>query len=140
MRRRHANNRGSALLAALVVLAIVGIGVSVVWSRLHITLGQVQQKAESRQAIYLAEGGLEKAVAKLRVQREYAGENGTALGAGRFSVQVSPLGEGRFRLLSTGELTSGATRMARRALEAELTLDASGAVVSYHETRRRGTP
>lgn len=139
MCRRQANNRGSALLAALVVLIIVGMGVSVVWSRLHGTLGQLQLQAESRQAIYLAESGLEKAVAILRVHPEYAGENGTPLGTGRFSVQVTPSGEGHFRLLSTGELPDGATRMARRVLEAELALDPSGTIVSYHETRRRGT-
>jgi hypothetical protein len=59
------------------------------------------------------------------------------LGAGRFSVEVSALGGNRFGLTATGELCDGSSRMAKRVLEAELSLDAAGTVVSFHETRRR---
>ena len=76
-------------------------------------------------------------MATLRVHPDYAGEKDTMLGAGRFSVEVSALGGNRFGLTATGELCDGSSRMAKRVLEAELSLDAAGTVVSFHETRRR---
>lgn len=118
--------RGSALLIAVTVLAIAGIGVAVVWQQLHTTLAYTQNQASSRQAAYLAEAGLDKAIALVRAQPGYAGETDTPLGEGRFSVQVTQTAPGHYRIVATGLLD----RAKPRVLAAEATFDAQGRIIS----------
>lgn len=129
-----ASNSGSALLLAVLLVAIMGIGSTALWRLLHSTLAEGRRYEKSEMALHLAEAGLEKAVAELRSQPDtYRGETDTQLGRGRFSVAVQPGPHpGEYRLESTGKLTDGGVAFARKTLEAELTLTNSGAVRVFH--------
>ncbi len=79
------NRRGTALLFALVVLAILSIGTSVLWRQIHGNFQQYRVAWHQEQAFQLAEAGLETAIAGLRqAQGDYGGEENVPLGGGFF--------------------------------------------------------
>ena len=127
--KRH-SSRGAALMMAVLLVAILTIGSSALWRHLHMTLGEGQRVEMAEAARALAEGGLDQAVARLRVQPDaYRGEQNTPMGEGRFSVTVEPLGSsGAYRLISHGELLGGKHVLTRQTLIAELALSPAGEV------------
>jgi hypothetical protein len=127
--KRHPDS-GAALMMAVLLVAILTIGSSALWRHLHMTLGEGQRVEMAEAARALAEGGLDQAVARLRVQPDaYRGEQNTPLGEGRFSVTVEPLGfPGAYRLISHGELLGGKHVLTRQTLIAELALSPAGEV------------
>ncbi len=126
-------NKGSALIMAIVLIAVLGISNAALWKYLHVTLAQQARQERSEIAQHLAEAGLERAVALLRVDGEYRGEQGTELGAGVFSVAVERTAAPRgYRIVSTGEITYEGATLAKRVLEAALLLSTDGAVQGYH--------
>jgi len=132
---RKSNQRGAALILALLLVAIMGIGCTAVWRYLHTTLSETRRYERTETVQHLAEGGLEKAVAELRAAGgRYRGEEHTPLGAGRFSVAVQPEEgkPGTYRLLSVGELEDGGHVFARRVLEADLQLTPDGEVQAFY--------
>lgn len=141
-RRRH-NQRGSALIFALVMLFILSIGTSVLWQQLHGNLAQHRRSWHHEQAFQLAEAGLETAVAALRVSPgEYQGEADVPLGAGHFSVTVAPGGgPGAYTLESWGRLDNAAYFHDSAGLRARLRLSPEGRILEYAwEPIRRDGP
>lgn len=132
--RTRRNECGSAIILAVILVAVMSIGVSAVWKYLHITLGEEKRIENDEAALHLAEAGLEKAVAELRVRPDdYRGEIGTPLGAGRFSVEVRP-GTARavYHIVARGEVGEGRFIRARKTLAAELALSSSNEVRRFH--------
>lgn len=133
LRSARQNQRGTALMFALMVMAILSIGTSVLWSQIHSQLAQQQQSWRKEQAIQLAEAGLEQAIAALRAAPgQYTGEAKVPLGPGSFTVTVTPgEGPGVFRIESWGELDFAAYRYDRAGLRAELKWSPSGTLERY---------
>jgi len=101
------DNRGNTLLFAVGVLIIVlGIGTSLV----YVTRSESQKTVKSSKgnsALYVADAGIEKAMWELNRDASYAGEDGTSLGEGQFTVVVStPAGFPNKRdILSTSKVS-----------------------------------
>lgn len=132
--------RGAALLMALMLVAVAGIGAGAVWSYLHVALHQSKRSEHTAVTQCLAEAGLDKAVAELRAKRPYTGETNTCLDGGRFSVRVNAAGEsGHYLLESLGEVANGSEVLARCALRAELTVSPEGGISRYQWRVEHGT-
>ncbi|MBI5092734.1 MAG: hypothetical protein HZB26_09875 [Candidatus Hydrogenedentes bacterium] len=121
---RQKRNQGTALIAVIVYLVIVTSLTTTFFATVHRTMSQARTVERRNQCIYLAEAGIEKAVAELRVNAAgYRGEQDTPLGDGAFSVVVTPENRpGAYRILATGRLIRGATVAGERKLAANVVL------------------
>ncbi|HPO14129.1 MAG TPA: hypothetical protein PLI09_11840 [Candidatus Hydrogenedentes bacterium] len=113
---------GAALILAVVLVMVLGIGASAVWRYLHITLKETTRQEKLAVALHLAEAGLDKAVAELRTTPEYRGEQNTPLGQGRFSVVATTTAKDNFHLVSTGEMAEEGRVQGTVVLAADLAL------------------
>jgi type II secretory pathway component PulK len=112
---------------ALMVMAILSIGTSVLWSQIHSQLSQQRQSWHREQAFQLAEAGLEQA--------------DVLLGPGHFTVTVMAANEaGAYQIESWGALDLAAYRYDRAGLRAELTLSPSGRLERYAVQPIKGEP
>jgi type II secretory pathway pseudopilin PulG len=118
---------------ALMVMAILSIGTSVLWSQIHSQLSQQRRVWHQEQAFQLAEAGLEQAIAALRAAPgAYTGETAVPLGPGTFTVAVQTAGEpGVYQIVSWGTLDRAAYRYDRAGLRAEVKLSSSGLLEHY---------
>lgn len=130
---RTPRNTGSALLMAVVLLAVVAVGAAAVLRLYHIAFRESARGVKQEVARQLAEAGLDNALARLRVDAAYAGEQNTPLGAGRFSVEVARNG-GVFRIVSTGEVVFEGRVMRAAVVRARVELAAGGRVSRLIET------
>jgi len=128
MKRRDAKRgeSGAALLMVLVLMAIGSMLSASFYSMLHIGLAGAYQRGRVQTAMNLADAGLETAVAALRLDRRYAGQEDTPLGDGTFSVTVAPREKpGSWRIVSTGIFKRNADSFhAKARVVADLQLDA----------------
>lgn len=97
------DDRGSALLVVVVMLAVISAMAAGFTLVLHHFLSLNARTERIHASAQLAEAGIEKAIAMLRVEPSYSGERETLLGDGAFSVVVEPLANGR-RVTSTAHL------------------------------------
>ncbi len=137
--RSEVRRRGAALIMAIMLVAVMGIGAGAVWSYLHVTLKQGQRTENDAVAQCLAEAGLDKAIAELRAKRPYTGEKDTWLDGGRFAVEVTRgAGPGDYVLRATGERGTENHLWARCVLQADLSFGPDGTVTQYrwHVERR----
>jgi type II secretory pathway component PulJ len=127
---------------ALMVMAILSIGTSVLWSQIHSQLSQQRQSWHREQAFQLAEAGLEQAIVALRAAPgQYTGEADVLLGPGHFTVTVMAANEaGAYQIESWGALDLAAYRYDRAGLRAELTLSPSGRLERYAVQPIKGEP
>ncbi len=130
MRKRN-SEQGAALMFALVVIGVLGIGTSVLWSQLHQNLKQHRITWHKEQAFQLAEGGLHTACAALQqTGGAYRGESETPLGEGTFTVVVAPQDKpGDYEITSTGQLST-TVHADRFTLHATLTMTDGGRVTN----------
>lgn len=107
--RATCRKSGSALIAVVVYLLIVTSLSVAFFGTLHRAMSQARINEQHRQCRYLAEAGIEKALAELRAAPGvYRGEQNTPLGSGTFSVDVAPeTAPGAYRIHATGALTDG---------------------------------
>ena len=89
MTRNVQDDRGSALLLAIVFVLIVSAMASAFLALLHMTMTSANRGGHRQECEYLAAGGIEKAMAVLRENPAYTGESDTPLGGGVFSVTVA---------------------------------------------------
>lgn len=86
------NNRGSSLIMiALLIMLILIIGGSLVF----ISQNELTKKTKSKkelEALYIADGGIEKALWEINRNEDYAGEENVLLGSGLYTVTVSTPG------------------------------------------------
>lgn len=131
-KRARANQRGAALIFALMVLFILSMGTSVLWKQLHSNLDQQRRSWHREQAFQLAEAGLEHAIAGLRASgAAYEGAADVPLGAGTYSVSIAP-GDtpGEFALEAWGRLEPAPYNYDRAGLRGRVRLE-NGQVTEY---------
>ncbi|GMU94113.1 MAG: hypothetical protein AMXMBFR4_31710 [Candidatus Hydrogenedentota bacterium] len=81
--------RGTALLVAVMYLLVVTMLATGLLTLLNHSIDYFQDVNREVERRYIAEAGVEKALVELRTNGSaYAGENGTPLGDGAFSVEV----------------------------------------------------
>ena len=124
-------DQGAVLVLALFLLGILTFGVAATWHYLNFSNREAHRQENSAVTRSLAEAGLDNAVSALRRDRAYAGEENTPLGEGIFSVQVTALKGGQYRLVSTSVLGDGTIAYAQQTLIADLRLDDAGRILAY---------
>lgn len=133
--------QGSALLFAVVLLAVLSIGLTAFYKHLHRGFENHRRFEQDQITFYLAEAGVHKALARLRVEPDvYRGETGLALGDGKVDVAVTPIKEHRaYRIRSQAFLTDGVVTRAVYTLEVEAHLAPSGAitVTQWHREKKQ---
>lgn len=134
------NNRGSALLIAVLLLLVLGLGSAASWRAMHQEFHGAQEQRMHDAAYYLAEAGLEQGLAALRQDPYYRGETRTPLGDGAFTVAVTPLEPGGYRLESSGLPEQEELRRPRVVLHARIRLDAAGRLREYIRERPGDQP
>jgi Tfp pilus assembly protein PilX len=99
--------RGAILLFVMVILIVI---ISVVGSYLgfvQISTKSTGAQITDSQAIYLAEAGVHYGIYNLKQDNTWTGTgSAVSLGKGDFSVSVTALGGGEFRLISTGTVNN----------------------------------
>jgi hypothetical protein len=132
---------GSALLITVGYLAAMTIFASTFLTYLNRTASNRHQAELKQLCLNIAEGGVDKALAELRVREsDYRGETNTSLGKGRFTVQVKPTGRaGAYVITSTGEIGDGDFVLASVRIIAEVTLSWDGTVreLRWSEVKQR---
>lgn len=129
MRRRP--NEGSVLIGVIIMLAVIGLGATAVWTTLQRSVDASRHREQAETARYLAESGLEHAVAALRADAAFTGATEIPLGDHRYSMSVVGQESDGFRIESTGEILSGTLVLATTTLDATLRLNAAGEIVAY---------
>ena len=108
------NNKGFTTIYLLGLLLLVFmIGSSLVF------LSQSNNKNSLRsqktgEALYISDGGIEKAIWEFSKSDAYTGESNTPLGNGSFSVAVTQLSETRYQLISTGVMNNGGLKVTKK--------------------------
>ena len=103
---QRAHQEGIALLFAILLLAVLSVGVAAFWHQLHDRLDASKHSERDGKLYYWAEAGLEKASVMLRsAPADYTGEKNTPIGLGQFSVKVQRLPDtGDYHLVSTSKI------------------------------------
>ncbi|MBI2435339.1 MAG: hypothetical protein HYV26_20980 [Candidatus Hydrogenedentes bacterium] len=137
MKNLRAHKEGSVLLMAIVLVAVLGIGAAAVWQYLHVTLRETGREERTSAAMYLAESGVEHALALIARDPSTAVSIQQApLGKGRYSVTVRALDPlGRVAIDGVGEVMSDDEVLERRVVHVEALLR-PGASPTIREWRR----
>ena len=132
--------RGSALVLALGYLALVSVLAAAFVGYLARTATAATRMERKQACFHLAEAGLDKALAYLRVDpAAYDGEQDTPLGDGRFTVTVEAgAAPGAYHVYSTGEVPFEDRVVEMVTVEADIVLTAGGGVRSlqWRETKK----
>ncbi|MBM3458030.1 MAG: hypothetical protein FJX77_05810, partial [Armatimonadetes bacterium] len=97
--RRRAH-RGYVLLTSMVLITLFSVMISSLFALSASVRKTTYRRGMDREALQLAQGGAEVAVASIRDDPTYAGVDAQALGAGSYSVSVTaPTGSVSRRIL-----------------------------------------
>jgi len=128
MNSRCTDKRGSALIAALVYLAVVTAFATAFITAIDRGM-DIQHTAERHMICRnLAQGGVDLAIAELGKDPGYSGTRAMPLGEGEITVRVTRDAEGAYSIASTGQLRDGAMIRARYSARAKVRLTENGAV------------
>ena len=113
------NERGlTIIMAVLLMLVLVTLGQGMLFIARQEKTNILSLKL-TQTAFYLAEAGIEQAVARLRFWEDYPGEGWVPLGRGGFSMKVEEQKKpGEYAIHSTGYLPHPRDPVARRDIEA----------------------
>jgi hypothetical protein len=95
-------------VAVVAYLAIVGILGAAFFATVHRTMDGARAREYRAICEALANGGVERTLARLRIDSAYAGERETPLGEGSVTTSVQPAGPDTYRIVSTGQLDTRA--------------------------------
>lgn len=120
---------GHILAFALVVLGILFTLTTVSLQLVHREGSSANRSYVARQALNLAEAGIDHAIRQLNTDANYAGEANTSLGDGTFTVAVTGSGSSR-TIEATGYVPNSANPIQARTVKAEATLESNS--VEFH--------
>jgi len=137
MNVRGRQERGAALVLALLLIIILGIGAAASWRHMHVTLKRGETVANDEAALQLADAGVNRAAAMLSADPAYRGEERTPLGDGFYTVTVRPLADGRYVAEARGTLEDGGVVRGACGVTAELARLPEGGVRVLRWTEQR---
>ena len=120
IRKSTSDTRGSALLIAIALVAILSIGSGVVYKSLHRALSEHSRFERDMIMSHLADAAIDRTLATLRVDPEKAlGESSLALGGGMAHIEVyNDSMPHQYRIRVRTELRDGVVVRARAAYSA----------------------
>ncbi len=111
---------GQIFILSLIVLTLVLINTTLIISNALLLSQTSNYSIKSFQAGYLAEAGVDKAIASLnKSPGSYNGEPKTLLGEGEFEVKISNLGSNKL-IESTGYIPNKASPKAKRSVKIQI--------------------
>lgn len=118
MPQRFFNNE-KGLILTLVYMVVIGLMILVAaFVSTSISEKRISDRqADSLNAFYIADGGIDRALAELKQNYDWIGASNVALGSGEYSVNVTAVGEKR-KALSTGFVPSESSYRRKRMIEA----------------------
>ncbi len=122
---QNKNQKGYVVLFAVIFLAILGSFAASLLRYTTINLRGARQSQAEDQALYIAQGGLEKAIYQLNHDSSYSGESGTVLGNGEFSVTVTTLAGNSKRISVSSYVPNSLKPTATKIIKATVGIDAS---------------
>jgi hypothetical protein len=112
--REAGKQRGFLLIAAVVLLVVAALVLTVIVFLSATGSISTSRHVSSKQALFIAESGIEKGIRAWKLNPAYAGETNTSFANGSFTVTPSstdysgaPLPAGRKRFLSVGTVPGG---------------------------------
>ena len=121
---------GYILVLALVFLGIFFTIATAYLSFITTSTRSAQYDVASAQALALAEAGVDEAVYQLNQNASYAGETGTPLGAGTFTLVVENIDSNTKRVTATGFVPNSQNPIATKIIKANIGLNNS--IISFH--------
>ena len=117
---RRDNDQGFVMIVAVVLLSVVAsLGAIVMASGNHSSQSTGRGRAWI-QSLHVAEAGIQEAMVRMQAAggapTPFAGQTDE----GSYSVSVTPLGRGRFRVEATGLVADGSTMRATRKVQVTL--------------------
>ncbi len=132
--KNTSRQQGFALVIALVYLLFLSMFSTAFLRAVRMNMTDAFNDEARIEATNLARAGIEKAVAELRENREYRGEEHTPLGGGSFTIEAKALDEpGRYRVVSQGRGEAPLRRYAHARIIVELALNPDGTLAALHQ-------
>lgn len=123
------SRRGSTFAAALALVLLIFMMLTVAIARVAGTYARVSLRHQQTRALFLAEAGIQKAAYSLMGDRAYTGERRTKLAGGSFDVKVSP-GRGGYVVTATGYANSPFRAKPRKTVRAVVRVSGKSFAVS----------
>jgi len=112
------NEKGMTLIFIVLILIVLSVvGITLVSISRHETKTIISGGFLDR-ALYIADGGIEKAINEIKADTSYGGETGTPLGEGVFTTSVSVVGVRRYEIISTGYIPNATNPRGERTIKA----------------------
>ena len=127
---RYNNQKGQIILIGLVFFAVLLLFSAAILNNVSGYLKLESQNIVEKQAMQLAEAGIDQAAYKLNDNSSYNGESNTALGNGTFSVSVSDINSSTVAVTSTGYIPNSANPKSIRIVKAKMTV--SNSVIAFN--------
>lgn len=119
------NERGMTLIFIVFILIVLSVvGITLVSISRHETKTIISGGFLDR-ALYIADGGIEKAINEIKADTSYGGETGTPLGEGVFTTSVSVVGVRRYEITSTGYIPNATNPRGERTIKAVVDISAA---------------
>jgi Tfp pilus assembly protein PilX len=128
--RRSPKKSGHILVFVLAVLGIIFILTTIAFQLIRIEAHSVNRSYVSRQALNLAEAGIERAIRELNGNAAYPGEAELVLGNGVLNITVSGTGKTR-TIQATGTVPNSTNPIVSRTVKAEASLDSENVEFFY---------
>ena len=128
---RYNNQKGQVILFGLVFFAILLLFSAAILGYVSTYLKSESQNIAEKQALQLAEAGIDQAAYKLNKDSSYTGENNTALGNGTFSVSVSNVNSSTMAVTSTGYVPNSANPKFIKVVKAKMSINNSVIAFNY---------
>lgn len=121
---------GYVLVFVLTLMAIMFVLTTVSFNLVHYEATTTNRSYSSRQALNLAESGIEQAIRALNANSNYPGETNTTLGNGMFTTTVTGTGASR-TITSVGYIPNATDPRVTRTVKAEAILGGTSAEFFY---------
>jgi hypothetical protein len=135
--RTHPCTRGQVLVLAVILMGVF-VSFVVGFAGLLTTTARVARaQAAGMQALRIAEGGVDAAVAALNADPSYAGESGTEVGEGTYTATISTIDSTTKKVTVTAYVPDSSHPTATKTVSA--TLGVNAAAVSFRYGVQAGT-
>ncbi|MFH1414390.1 MAG: hypothetical protein ABIG56_06045 [Candidatus Omnitrophota bacterium] len=141
MRSIIASKKATGIIAVIFIVLMASVMGATITSLLGTDTGGSIYYLQSQQAFFIAEGGIQYVLDKLRLDEEYRASLSTVtedLGPGSFSVDVVDQGSGEYTITSTGTVGHSSRQVAQSVDYTSLLLDQTihgdGSSVNFSST------
>ncbi|MCX6766718.1 MAG: hypothetical protein NT170_02975 [Candidatus Moranbacteria bacterium] len=134
---RYNNQKGQIILIGLVFFAIMLLFSATIVNHTGGYLKSETQNIVEKQALQLAEAGIDQAAYKLNDNSNYNGESNTTLGNGTFSVSVSNVNSSTKTITATGYVPNSTNPKAIKIVKTTMTI--SNSVIAFNYGVQAGT-